>query len=100
MLCFPGDIVKVLVIVDDVEDELFARVSKIHEHLIEINYYEETTFSYANSRIYALESTPYIIGTESICEHYPHGDTVFMHLSKNRYVLIEDITDEKFLANL
>ena len=84
----PGDLLKVLVVVDDVEDELFARVSDNRGDYLEIHYYEETTTTYKGARVYVLETEVNIIRGESISEH--HTDTVFVHISDERYVMKGD----------
>ena len=83
----PGDLLKVVVVVDDVEDELFARVYENRGDYVELHYFEETSMTYKGARVYALESETNIIRGESICEHYPDGETVFEHISDERYVL-------------
>jgi len=82
-----GDLIKVLVVVDDVEDELFARVSDNRDDYLEIRYFEETSLTYRGARVYALEADLNIIRPESICEHYPDRETVFEHVSDERYVM-------------
>jgi hypothetical protein len=81
----PGDLLKVLVVVDDVEDELFARVSDNRGDHLEIHYYEETSITYKGARVYVLEPEVNIIREESISEH--HVETIFEHISDERYVL-------------
>lgn len=83
----PGDLLKVVVVIDDVEDELFAKVLNNRGDYIELHYFEETSLTYKGTRVYTLESETNIIRGESICEHYPDGETVFEHISDERYVL-------------
>ena len=89
----PGDLLKVLVVVDDVEDELFARVSDNRGDYLEIHYYEETSITYKGARVYVLESEVNIIREESISEH--HTETVFEHISDERYVMKGEIDSEE-----
>jgi len=95
MICFSeiqaGDLIKVVVVVDDVEDELFAKVADNRGDHLELHYYEETSFTYKGARVHALESELNIIRPESICEHYPDGETIFTHVSDERYVLKEEV---------
>ena len=72
MIVQPGDLVKVNVIIGDVEDELFARVIGVHEDHMEIQYYEETYTTHDGERAYVLESEVNIVVQENICEHYPN----------------------------
>ena len=83
----PGDLLKVLVVVDEVEDELFARVSDNRGDYLEIHYFEETSLTYKGARVYVLESDMNIIREESICEHHMDRESVFQHISDGRYVL-------------
>lgn len=90
-----GDLIKVVVVVDDVEDELYARVSDNRGDHFELHYYEETSLTYKGARVYVLESDLNIIRPESICEHYPEGETVFKHVTDDRYVLKEEVDSEE-----
>lgn len=95
MICFSeiqaGDLIKVVVVIDDVEDELFARVADNRRDHLELHYYEETSLTYKGARVHALESELNIIRPESICEHYPDGETIFTHVGEERYVLNEEV---------
>lgn len=90
-----GDLIKVVVVLDDVEDELFAVVSDNRGDHFELHYYEETSLVYKGARVYVLESDLNIIRPESICEHYPGGETVFKHVTDDRYVLKEEVDSEE-----
>lgn len=83
----PGDLIKVLVVVDDVEDELYAKVYSNREDHLEIHYFEETSLTYKGARVYALEEPMELIRPESICEHYPDGQTIFRHVKGDQYVI-------------
>jgi len=85
----PGDLLKVLIVVDDVEDELFARVFDNRGDYLEIHYYEETSMTYKGARVYVLEPEVNIIRGESISEH--HVETIFEHISDERYVLKDEM---------
>ena len=86
-----GDLIKVVVVIDDVEDELFAKVSDNRGDHLELHYYEETSLTYKGARVHALESELNIIRPESVCEHYPDGETIFTHVGEERYVLTEEV---------
>jgi hypothetical protein len=86
-----GDLIKVSVIVDDVEDELYARVVDNRLDYLEVNYYVDTSLVYKGARVYALESEVNILRAESICEHWPDGQSVFEHVSEERYVLKSEV---------
>lgn len=91
----PGDLIKVVVVIDDVEDELFARVYSNRDDYLEIHYYEETSLFYKGARVYELESELNIIRVESICEHYLDNETIFQHISEEKYALKEEIDSEE-----
>lgn len=91
----PGDLLKVTVVVDDVEDELFAKVYQNREDYLELHYYEETSMTYKGARVYMLESEINIIRGESISEHHMDGDTIFQHISQELYVMKSDIDSEE-----
>jgi hypothetical protein len=86
-----GDIIRVLVVIDDVEDELYAKVSDNRGDHFEIYYFEETTKTYKGAVVHELESDLNIISTESVSEHYPDGETIFKHVKDNYYVMIDDV---------
>jgi len=90
-----GDLIKVCVIVDDVEDELYARVLDNRHDYLEVNYYVDTSLVYKGARVYALESEVNILRCESICEHWPDGENVFEHVYEERYVLKSEIDSEE-----
>jgi hypothetical protein len=91
----PGDLLKVTVVVDDVEDDMFAKVYlNRHDHL-ELHYFEETSMTYKGARVYVLESEVNIIRGESISEHYTDGDTLFEHISDERYVMKVDMDSDE-----
>lgn len=87
----PGDLIKVVVVVDDVEDELYARVSDNRGDHLELHYFEECSLTYKGARVYLLEPDLNIIRCESICEHFPGGETIFENITENRYVLKTEI---------
>lgn len=87
----PGDLIKVVVVVDDVEDELYARVYSNRLDHLEVHYFDEISWTYKGARVYALETNLEILRPESICEHYPDGETVFEHVRDDRYVIRTEI---------
>lgn len=86
-----GDLIKVNVIIDEVEDELFAKVSDNRGDHMEIHYFEETSLVYKDARVYSIESEMNLIRLENICEHYPGGETIFVEVSDNKYVLESEL---------
>ena len=91
----PEDLLKVVVVVDEVEDELFARVAENRGDYLEIHYYGETSMTFKGARVYALEPEVNIIRVESICEHYIDRETVFEHISDEKYVMKGEMDSEE-----
>ena len=52
----PGDLIKVLVVVDDVEDELYANVEENREDYLIVKYYSESSLVYKNCLLYTSPS--------------------------------------------
>lgn len=67
----PGEIVKVLLSLDDVEEEHYARVIETSNIFIRVNYLLPTEKIYKGLCVYELDESPEIVEPESICEHYP-----------------------------
>lgn len=73
----PGDLLKVLVNIDDVEDEQYAKVEENRDDYLIIQYYSESSFSYKGAPVYTLDEETNLIRGDSILEHHADGDTVF-----------------------
>lgn len=73
----PGDLLKVLVNVDEVEDEQYAKVDENCDDYLILRYYSESSFSYKGAPVYILDEETNLIRGDSILEHYTDGDTVF-----------------------
>ncbi len=52
----PGDLIKVLVNVEEIEDEMFAKVEENRDDYLIVRYFNETTLTYKGARIYTLET--------------------------------------------
>ena len=73
----PGDLLKVLVNIDDVEDEQYARVEENRDDYLIILYYSESSFSYKRAPVYTLDEETNLIRGDSILEHHACRDNVF-----------------------
>jgi hypothetical protein len=92
----PGDLIKVLVNVEEIEDEMFAKVEENRDDYLIVRYFNETTLTYKGARIYTLETDTNLLREESLCEHFPEGDTIFTCISEedNMYVVSGEEDDE------
>ena len=72
----PGEIVKVLLNLDDVTEEHYARVINTSNIFIRVNYLLPTEKVYDGHCVYEVDETLEVVELESICEHY-QGTMVF-----------------------
>lgn len=86
-----GDLIKILVNVDDVEDEMYATVEENCEDYLIIRYYAETSLVYKNASVYKLEENTELTRGDSILEHFTDGDTVFMRVKDDMYVITDEV---------
>lgn len=87
----PGDLIKVLVVVDDVEDELYANVEENREDYLIVKYYSESSLVYKNASVYLLEDEESLLREDSLLEHHEFGGSLFSHVKDNMYVLLEEV---------
>ena len=71
----PGDLIKVLVNIDEVEDELYATVEEHMNDYIVVRYFNETSMIFKGGYVHVLEDDVNVIREESICEHFSNSDT-------------------------
>ena len=62
----PGDLLKILVNIDDVEDEQYAKVEENRDDYLIIQYYSESSFSYKGAPVYTLDEETNLIRGDSI----------------------------------
>lgn len=86
-----GDLIKILVNVDDVEDEMYAVVQENCQDYLIVKYYSETSLIYKDAHVYTLDEETNILRGDSVCEHYNNGDTVFMHIKDDMYVVTDEM---------
>ena len=66
-----GEIVKLLVNDDSIEEELYARVYKHTGNYIQVKYLTQTEKIWKGACVYELDETIEIAEPESLCEYYP-----------------------------
>ncbi|MDB4588581.1 hypothetical protein N9095_01235 [bacterium] len=95
----PREIIKVLVEIDDVEEELYAKVLKNDEISLVVTYLVPTSKIYKGACIYAFESTVDRVNFDSICEHHAGiidvTDVAFTNVGRNMFVLDREIIEEQ-----
>lgn len=90
----PGDLIKILVVIDDVEDELYANVEENREDYLIVKYYSESSLVYKNATVYILDEEENLLREDSILEHREFGDSVFIHIKDDMYVLLDEVDIE------
>ena len=90
----PGDLIKILVVIDDVEDELYANVAENREDYLIVKYYSESSLVYKNATVYILDEEENLLRGDSILEHHESCDSVFSHVKDDMYVLLEEVDIE------
>ena len=61
---YSGDLIKILVNVEDVEDEMYAVVQENCEDYLIVKYYSETSLIYKDAQVYTLDDD-LVIGLSS-----------------------------------
>lgn len=87
-----GDIIRVLVLEDDLEEEMFARVIDKTLSTLEVRYLSETSKLYKGACVHAYENDIEIVTLESLTEH--HDENPFEEIGENMYVLTEEIDED------
>tara|TARA_B100001564_G_scaffold360024_1_gene384823 strand:+ start:1635 stop:2162 length:528 start_codon:yes stop_codon:yes gene_type:complete len=88
----PGDLIKVLVNIDEVEDELYATVEEHMNDYIVVRYFNETSMIFKGGYVHVLEDDVNVIREESICEHFSNSDTIFtcINIEDKMYIITSD----------
>lgn len=71
-----GEIVKILVNMNDIEEELYARVYKHTGNFLQVRYLVPTEKTWKGACVYELDESNELIEPENICEHY-QGNILF-----------------------
>ena len=90
----PGDLIRVLVNFDDVDDDAYALVEEHREDYLIVKYYSETTCTYKGAEVFTLDEETNILREESVSEHFPGNETMFWCINEaDRMYVIETEQD-------
>jgi len=91
-----GDVVKVKTISDedDIEEDMFARVSDKFSTTMMVKYYNPTSKVYKGACLYELEETEEPVDAESLVEHYIEGSSPFLEKEGMSYLEEEVMSEE------
>lgn len=99
----PGDLIRVLVNFDDVDDDAYALVEEHREDYLIVKYYSETTCTYKGAEVFTLDEETNILREESVSEHFPGKENMFWCINEaDRMYVIETEQDsdiESVLCN-
>ncbi|QOR60196.1 hypothetical protein [Bathycoccus sp. RCC716 virus 1] len=91
----PGDLVRVLVNLEDIEDEMYAKVKENNEDYLVVSYYSETSMMYKGARIHEYEDDKdELVQIDNLSEHHQTQD-YFLNVKDNLYVMIDDIDSDE-----
>lgn len=90
----PGDLIKVLLHIDDIDDEVYAKVNENMNDYLTVNYYMETSLVYKGAQVYNIDENEELVQPENLCEHYPHGTSIFTNIGDLMYCITDEIDDD------
>tara|TARA_B100000073_G_C23710671_1_gene564151 strand:- start:248 stop:838 length:591 start_codon:yes stop_codon:yes gene_type:complete len=91
----PGDLVRVLVNLEDIEDEMYAKVKENNNDYLVVSYYSETSMMYKGARIHEYEDDKdELVQIDNLSEHHQAPD-YFTNVKDNLYVMIDDIDSDE-----
>jgi hypothetical protein len=90
----PGDLLKVLLNIDDVDDEMYAITKENRDDYLIVNYYIDTSKVYKGARVYEIDEAEELVQQENLCEHYPEGASLFTDIGNSMYCISEEIDDD------
>lgn len=73
----PGDLIKVLVKIDEVEDEQYAIVEENCTDYLIVKYFTERSLSFKGAPVYTLDNETNLLREENVSEHFENGDSIF-----------------------
>ena len=79
----PGDLIRVLLNFDDVDDDAYALVEEHCEDYLIVKYYSETACTFKGADVYTLDEETNILREESVSEHFSNKETIFSCISEN-----------------
>lgn len=90
----PGDLIKVLLNIDDIDDEVYALTNENMKDYLTVRYYMETSLVYKGARVYHLDENEELVQPENLCEHYPDGTTLFTNIGDSMHCFTDEIDDD------
>jgi hypothetical protein len=90
----PGDLIRVLLNIDDVDDEIYAITKENRDDYLIVNYYLETSFVYKGARVYELDDNEELVQQENLCEHFPEGESIFKRVDDMLYCIDDEIESD------
>jgi hypothetical protein len=87
-----GDIIKVLVNMDDIEEELYAKVTYNSGTCLEVTYLVPTSKIYKGTTLYEFEEDHNLVESCNITEHYERNDLsdIMVKIPKTPYYYLID----------
>lgn len=100
----PGDIVKVLVALDDVEEHSYATVSMNTGNVLGVNYLTPTPRLYKSATLYTVDDEVSPAPYESLTEHYESGTTFndleFKRVDSSQWARLSEIDVEDSCSSI
>ena len=91
----PGDLVRVLVNLEDIEDELYAVVKENNNDYLVVSYYSETSMTYKGARLHEYEEDKdELVQSDNISEHH-RAPEYFVNVKDNLYAMIDEIDSDE-----
>lgn len=95
---FPHEIIRVLVDLDGVEEELYAKVLRNDDINLVVTYLTPTSRVYKGACVYSFDSSVERVDFDSITEHYAGvidiTDIDMSNIGKNMFVLDREIVED------
>ena len=88
-----NDVIKVLVIEDDIEEEQYAIVKENKGEYLVINYYVETSKIYKSARLYILHESEELVVLDNISEH--HDECIFEKYDEDHYYIKYEVYSDE-----
>ena len=90
----PGDLIKVLVNLEDIEDELYAKVKENNNDYLVVSYYSETSMTYKGACLYEYEEDKdELVQMDNLSEHHQSPE-YFVNIQDNLYAMIDEINSD------
>lgn len=90
-----GDIVKILVMNEDVEEELYARIVDNQIRQLVVKYLVPTNKIYKGACVLELDETEELTDPECLTAHFIEDEDELFYIKDNLYVVDEEINPEE-----